>query len=446
MWAECVIFALHFARNIDYDVTLTGLQNTNNDGQLQNFAVQLQRFSQSQLPVQKPKNWLDAFFLLSMYVDTLPNDKKSVVFLDEIPWLASHKSGFLMGLSWFWNSWALNRNIVVVICGSAASWMIQKVVNDRGGLHNRITKRVFLYPFTLNETEAYLQSRHLFFNRYQIAQLYMALGGIPHYLKAIETGKSAVQNINDLCFSKNGLLHDEFTRLYQALFANAEHHLAIVRALAQSKQGLSRPAIIKSSQLPDGGNTSRILEELEQSGFITSYDPLGKRKKDMLYRLTDEYSLFYLKFIERNKNEGADTWNHLSQTATAKAWSGYAFENLCLKHIPQIKKALGIAGVHTQSASFLYKGNEHETGAQIDLVLDRNDHIINLFEMKFYHSEFSLTETEAKAIRNRVRVFREQTATKKHLMPVMMTTFDMQHNQHSLGLIEQILTLDALFS
>jgi len=424
---------------------LTGLQSSDKAEQLQNFSNQLSIFSQSSVPVKTPTNWLDAFFMLAHFLDQQPGNKKRVVFLDEIPWLAGNRSGFITGLGWFWNSWAETRNIVVVICGSAASWMIQKIVNDRGGLHNRITKRVFLNPFTLSETETYLQSRKILYNRYQILQIYMAMGGIPAYLNEIKAGKSVTQNINSICFSKNGFLRDEFSRLYAALFANSGNHIAAVIALSKSRLGLTRPALIKNAQLSEGGNTSKVFEELEQSGFITSYYPFDKRKKDMLYRLTDEYSLFYLRFIEHNKGSGNDTWNQLSQTQTAKIWSGYAFENTCLKHLPNIKKALGIAGVYTQSSTFFQKGNEEEKGAQIDLILDRNDQIINLFEIKFYNTEFILSETDANALRNQMWTFKEKTKTKKQLMIVLLTTFGMKHNKHSLGIVENILNMDDLF-
>lgn len=424
---------------------LTGLQSSNTKAQLQNFSNQLAIFSQSRVPAKVPANWLEAFFMLAHFLDQNPSDTRQVIFFDEVPWLADSKSGFITGLGWFWNSWAETRNVVVVICGSATSWMIQKIVNDRGGLHNRITRRVFLYPFTLSETESYLQRQQIFYNRYQILQLYMAIGGIPHYLNEVKAGKSATQNINDICFSKNGLLRDEFSRLYAALFSNADKHIAVVRALAQTRQGLPRAALIASAQLSEGGNTSKVLEELEQSGFIASYYPFDKRKKDMLYRLTDEYSLFYLRFIEQNKDSGDDAWNQLSQTQSAKTWAGYAYENTCLKHLPGIKKALGISGVFTRGTTFFQKGGEDGRGAQIDLVLDRNDQIINLFEIKFYNTEFMLTEADAKAIRHQMQVFREKTKTKKHLMPVLLSTFGMEHNKHSLGLIEKSLTMDALF-
>ena len=424
---------------------MTGLQKGLNKKQLQNFSLQLGIYAKSPLPIAVPPDWLHAFFMLSNFLEKQPSDKKQVIFLDELPWMAGRKSDFITGLSWFWNSWAETRNVVVVICGSAASWMIQKVVNDRGGLHNRITKRVFLDPFTLNETEAYLNSRNIFFNHYQIVQIYMAMGGIPHYLKEIEAGKSAIQNINDICFSKKGILRDEFSRLYSALFANADNHIAVVRALGQSRQGLSRPDIIKIGQLSEGGNTSTVLEELEQSSFITSYYPFDKRKKEKIYRLTDEYSLFFLRFIEPNQNEGNDTWNHLSQTQAAKVWAGYAYGNACLKHIPQIKKALGISGVYTQSSTFFQKGKGAEQGVQIDLLIDRNDRIINLFEIKFYDTEMTLTEADAKALRNLMSVFSVKTKTKRYLMMSLITTFGLQHNKHSLGLVEKVLTLEDLF-
>ena len=424
---------------------LTGLQHATNADQLHNFSLQLTGRMNLPIPLKVPTDWLEAFFLLSNYLQGQSETQKQVVFFDEVPWLAGHKSGFLMGLSWFWNSFAVTRNLVVVICGSAASWMIQKIVNDRGGLHNRITKRIFLKPFTLTETEAYLKSRNIRFNHYQLTQLYMAIGGIPHYLKEVEAGKSAIQNINDLCFSPNGLLRDEFSRLYPSLFAHAENHISVVRVLAQSRQGMSRPDIVQVGKFSEGGRTTKVLEELEQSGFITTYYPFGKKKKDTLYRLTDEYSLFYLRFIEKNREEGNDVWQHLSQTQAAKIWNGYAYENLCLKHLPQIKKALGISGIYATFSSFLQRSKAGQQGAQIDLVLDRNDQIINLFEIKFYNSEIALTETDAKALRQKIAIFQTTTRTRKYLMMTLITAFGLKHNMHSLGLVEKVLTLEDLF-
>ncbi|MEM6316120.1 MAG: ATP-binding protein, partial [Bacteroidota bacterium] len=236
---------------------LTGLQNTTKTDQLDNFVIQLNKKVQSELPLERPKSWLRAFALLTTFLENRINpEEKQVVFLDELPWLATHKSGFLTGLSYFWNSWAVQKNIVVVICGSAASWMIQKVINNKGGLYNRVTKRIFLAPFTLLEMEKYFHAQGFDFTRYQITQLYLALGGIPHHLKEVEQGKTAVQNINRICFAPNGLLRDEFSRLYPALFANAENHIAIIRALATKQKGLTREEIIQSAGVPNGSSTT----------------------------------------------------------------------------------------------------------------------------------------------------------------------------------------------
>ena len=423
----------------------TGVQHEDRTGQLQNFMNQIYKYSKGTFPRTHPINWLDAFFLLSNYLDSVLDDnKKSVIFFDELPWMSTHKSNFLMGLSWFWNSWAVKKNIVVVICGSAASWMIQKVVNHRGGLHNRITKYIYLYPFTLGETEAYLKARNLHFDRYQIVQLYMALGGIPHYLKSVKRGKSAVQNINQICFVPGAPLRDEFSRLYPALFANADRHINVIRALATKWQGMTRQEIGKTTKV-EGGSLSRILDELIRSGFISTYRPFGKKKKTRLYRLTDEYSLFYLQFIEGKEYEGKNIWHHLSQTQTYKTWSGYAFENICLKHIPQIKKAMNIDGIFSLSSSFYMPGKNEEQGTQIDLLIDRNDGVINLFEIKFHNKIYTITKADAENIENKQLIFRKKTKTDKQIFFSTISTFGLNENAHSKALIHEDLTMDALF-
>lgn len=424
---------------------LTGTKGAPLAEQLQNFAYSLRLATEDALIVKAPADWMEAFFMLIKYLKKLPADKKHVVFFDELPWLSTHKSGFLRGLSYFWNSWASSQNIVLVICGSAASWMIQKVVNDTGGLHNRITRRIHLNPFTLTETELYLKNRNVTLKRYHVLLLYMAMGGIPHYLKEIEPGKSAAQNIEHICFSNTGLLRDEFSNLYAALFEYSDNHIAVVRTLAQKRQGLDRNVIIKSAQLPNGGSVTKVLEELHQSGFIDVYYPFGKKKKDKLYRLTDEYTLFYLQFIENHIHDRADIWQHLSQTQDYKVWCGYAFENICLKHITQIKKALSIGGVYATASSFLKKGSSTDKGAQIDLLLDRNDQIVNIFEIKFYNKPFVITKEYAQSLKNKLEVFEDTTGTRKHLFLTLITTFGITPNEHSLGLVDQVLTMDDLF-
>ncbi|HHM20874.1 MAG TPA: ATP-binding protein [Bacteroidetes bacterium] len=424
---------------------MTGIQSASQSEQLRNFANQLRIFSASPIMVPPPKDWLDAFFMLIDFLETVDLKKKPVVFFDEVPWIATARSGFLKGLSYFWNSWAVRKKMVVVICGSAASWMIRKILLDKGGLHNRVTRRIRLHPFNLAETRDYLARKGIRPDIYQLLQLYMAVGGIPHYLKEIEGGKSATQNIDNLCFSSTGLLRDEFANLYPALFQHSDYHVSIVRALASKPNGMTREQLVKASQLSDSGWFSKILDELVVSGFLTAYPAIGKKKKDRLYRLTDEYSLFYLRFIENNPDGKKGTWQALSQTQRYKIWCGYAFENICLKHVDQIKKALGIAGVYSHSASFFTKAKAGRPGVQIDLVIDRNDHIINLIEIKFHDTVFAISKPYAEKLRNKIRVFGEKTKTRKQLQLVFITVFGLRPNRHSVGLVDAALEADILF-
>ena len=424
---------------------LTGVKDAPVEEQLGNFAHALKKASKNTLILKPFSDWMEAFYVLMDYLEKLPKNRKYVVFFDEVPWFSQYKSDFIRGLGYFWNSWAVNQNIVVVICGSSASWMIQKIVNDRGGLHNRITRRLFLKPFTLAETEIYLKSRNINLNRYHILQLFMAMGGIPHYLKEIDGGKSATQNIDDICFTETGLLRDEFTNLFTSLFDDSFNHIAVIRALAKTHQGIDRNTLIKTAKVSNGGTLTNVLEELHQSGFIDSYAPFGKKTKDRLYRLTDEYSLFYLQFIENQAFTESGTWHELSQTQAYKIWCGYAFENICLKHIAQIKKAMSIGGVYATASSFLKKGNATEKGTQIDLVLDRNDQTINLFEMKFYNQSFAVSKEYAQILQSKKWVFEAETKTRKHLFLTLVTTFGITPNEHSVGLVDQVLTTDDLF-
>ncbi len=427
------------------DFEITGIQHATGREQLRNFMQQIAKYAGDSFPITEPKDWLEAFYLLSKYLEGKKKSGKWVIFLDELPWLATHKSGFLKGLGWFWNSWAVNQGIVLVICGSAASWMIKNVVHDKGGLHNRITKRIYLKPFNLQETEQFFNAKKLNFDRYQVLHLYMALGGVPHYLEEVEGGKSTAQNIDAICFSENGLLYDEFPKLYSSLFDNSEAHVKVVRALASKQKGLTRTEIVQITRLSEGGGISTVLEELMHSGFISLYLPFEKKKKDSLYRLTDEFSLFYLQFMEHNRLSGANIWQQLSQTQAYISWAGYAYENICFKHIDQIKKALGIAGVYATTSSYLKKGDAEGEGIQLDLIIDRNDHVINVCEIKFYSAEFTIDKATALAYRNKIAAFKEATQTRKQVFLTMITTFGVKQNAYSLGLVDTALTMDELF-
>lgn len=425
------------------DLEFTGVQDAGLEEQLTTFFFHVQRLSNQKLT--KPKTWLDAFLQLITVLEETNNDSKRIIFFDELPWLATHRSGFLKAFGFFWNNWASKNNMLIIICGSAASWMIQKIVKDKGGLHNRITRRIYLKPFNLKETEIFLKSKQVNLNHYHILLIYMIMGGIPHYLKEIERGKSAVQNIDEICFSEEGLLRDEFNNLYAALFKKSDNHVAIIRALAKKRKGLTRAEMIKQSNLSDGGGFTQTLSELVNSGFVSSYYPFGKKRKTMLYRLTDEYSLFYLQFIEPNRRNVKGAWKALSQSAVFKSWSGYAFEGVCLKHIEQIKNALQIGAIYSENSGFVFKGDDFLSGIQIDLLIDRNDQVINICEMKFYQTAFSINKSYAEQLRKKASIFSEVTNTKKQIFLTIITTFGLLENKHSQGLIDNQLTMDILF-
>ncbi len=421
-----------------------GIRNASNKAQLKTFTDTLQQLSNT--PIEPPEDWQEAFFKLRDVLKPLVNpNKKIVIFFDELSWLAVKGYKFLDFLGYFWNSWASRQNIAVVLCGSATSWIIQKVINDKGGLHNRVTTYINLKPFTLVETEEFLKSKHANFTRYQIIEFYMTFGGVPLYLDKINPSKSAIQNINDICFAENGLLRHEFSRLYPALFDNPEHHIAVIRALANSHKGLSRTEIIELSKIPNGRSATQVLEELQQCSFIMTYQSFGKKKKDRVYRLTDEYSLFYLRFIENQPFEGDGTFMQLSQLQTYKTWTGYAFENICMKHILSIKKALGVSGVYTRTFSFLKKATETEEGLQLDMLLERADRVIDLFEIKFYNTEFTMTKAYAEKLRKRTRLFTRLSKTKYQVRLSMITPFGLKNPNHSPGLLHSDFKLDALF-
>ena len=353
-----------FAPQLCFEIT--GMRDASKARQLEMFARVLQ--SATGYRHQTPEGWSEAFQELTRYLEErLSDGQRKVVFFDELPWLASRRSGFLPSFEHFWNSWGSRQhNLIVVICGSAASWMIAKVLHQKGGLHNRVTRSLPLQPFRLHETEAFLRTRGIQLDRKQIIELTMAVGGVPYYLDYVRKGRSAGQNIDAIFFAANAPLSDEFDKLFAALFEHHERHLKVIRALARKQAGLTRQELVRASHLPSGGNMTTILMELETSGFICRTVPFGRTMRDASYRLIDELTLFHLRWIEgkREASDGDGQWIRTRSTPAWNAWSGYAFENLCLRHVPQIKKALGIAGVQTETSSWGYKPRTaQESGA-----------------------------------------------------------------------------------
>lgn len=418
----------------------SGLANATTKEQLLHFNMTLRR--QASQDIRLPKNWLEAFEQLMDFIETSTQERK-IIFLDELPWLDTPRSNFIQALEHFWNGWASARHdILLIVCGSATSWMIDKLINNHGGLHNRITYKILLEPFTLSECEAYFEVMNMGYNRYQIAECYMVMGGIPFYLSMLQKGLSVSQNIDRLFFEENAQLRNEFANLYAALFRHSEDYVKVVEAMSKKNKGVSRDEISKACKIPSSGALTLILKNLESCGFIRSYVAFGKQERDKLYQLMDFYTLFYFKYIKANQYNDEHFWTNSLDTPKHNAWAGYSFEMLCLHHVKNIKAALGITGVQSLVSS--WRSKVSEKGAQIDLVIDRKDQTINLCEMKYAVQPYSLSKKEEEQLQVRKMDFVEETKTRKAVHWTMVTTFGIKHNMYS-DRIQSEVTLEDLF-
>jgi AAA+ ATPase superfamily predicted ATPase len=425
----------------DFLFDLTGLANSTTKEQLINFTLSFNRATGG---MSKPAtNWLTAFDQLISLLQSSPK-KRKLIFIDEISWLDTPRSGFLTALEHFWNAWASARSdVMLVVCGSATSWIMNKLVNNHGGLHNRLTASIYLQPFTLAECELYFKSREIEFSRYSIAECYMTMGGIPYYLSKIQRGLSVAQNIDNLFFAENAELKNEFQNLYASLFKNAADCIKIVEALSSKAKGLTRQEIENTTKLKSGGGLTTTLKNLEYCGFIRSYNNFGKRKYEQFYQLLDAYTLLYFKYLEQNKYNDTAFWTNSLNTPQHNAWAGYAFEILVLQHINEVKKVLGISGI--QSAVSLWRSEHSKPAAQIDLVINRKDGIINICEIKFANNEFKITEIYEKNLRNKISAFKDETKTRKAIHLLLLTTYGLSKNKY-FGIAQKEIILDDLFA
>lgn len=421
----------------------TGLQNIDKKGQLREFKRSLLNAGMAKVP--KIVDWFDAFFALSQFLQSRPEGKK-VVFIDELPWMDTPKSNLVAALDHFWNGWASARkDIILVICGSATSWIISKIVKNYGGLHNRLTHQIYLQPFTLKECEQFAAAYNLGMSRRNILETYMVLGGIPYYWQFMQKEYSPAQNIDHLFFDKTSPLRSEFNALYASLFRNPQPYIDIITALGTKKAGMTRSEIIESTGLSIGGKLSVMLEELEECDFIRSFYALGKRKKDILYQLIDNFTLFHFKFLSDKHTFGANYWSQMILKPQYNAWSGLAFERICFQHIEQIKHALGISGIISNVYSWQYRPTDpNESGAQIDMLIDRDDKVINLCEIKFAQGEYELTEAYCNSLHNKLSTFITHSGTRKGVSLMMITSYGLKRNQWANSIPLQ-LTMDDLF-
>jgi len=408
--------------------------------QLLSFHENMRTYSKK---YKKPTSWIEALYQLNDYILKKKTKSKKVIFIDEFPWIDTRKSNFLKAFENFWNGHASkHKDIVIVVCGSAASYMINKIIKSKGGLHNRLTKRIYLKPFTLYETRKLFLTNGVRLSDYDILQLYMVFGGVPKYLEKIKKGESVAQIIDRICFKKNAFLRGEFTNVFASLFEQDENHEAVVRALADVRKGMTRNEILKKTKITTGGRLSKTLVELEESGFIENYTPYSG-KKNSLFRLTDEYSLFYIKFIESTKPTNTGVWKKLYSAQAYKIWSGFSFETICIKHVDQIKEALKISGIHSTHGSWVNR-QAHE-GAQIDLLIDRDDNVINICEMKFYNGKFSINKKYSENLLEKQNQFIRKTRTNKNIHLSFISTYGLKENIYSRQLVQNTFDSSILF-
>jgi hypothetical protein len=432
----------------------SGLKNGTLREQLANFMDAMAKTFHKSLINQRPKNWKEAFLLLTQEISRLPSDQTVVVFLDELPWLATPKSKLIQHIDYFWNNvWSSIPTFKLIVCGSAAAWMLEKLIHSKGGLYNRITSSILLSPFSLHETEQYLISRKIKLNYSQIVELYMVMGGVPHYLKHIEPGKSAIQNVDQLCFTKDGILYEEFARLFESLFDKAHKHENIVRSISKKRHGISRMELLDLAHMKSGGAFDKIINELEASGFIKRFVPYGKTAKDQYFRIIDEYTMFYLQWIASIKNKSSvaiklNYWHTKYKTSAWESWSGYAFESICYKHIDQIITKLGITDIGCTIGSWRYvpkKEEPQKKGAQIDLLFDRDDDTITVCEIKYNDSDYILGKQYAMEILERNKLFCEQLRIKKQIFTCFITNEKVRKNLWSEEIVDENITTEDLF-
>lgn len=395
-----------------------------------------------------PKSWIEAFELLKQLINQAPAGKK-VLFIDELPWMDTPKGNLIGALENFWNGWATARkekDIVLIVCGSATSWISKKLLKDKGGLRGRLTNRIKLVPFTLRECELFARGANLALGRKDVLELYMILGGIPYYWSFLKKGLSVAQNVDQLFFSETAQLRDEFEALYAILFKRPENYLKVIESLSDGRRsGMTREEILRSSKLADGGTFSTILEELEECGFIRRFASADTAEINAMYQLIDNYTLFYYLCIKKNAFSDEHYWTSTCTSASHNTWKGLAFERVCLQHIPQIKAALGISGVQTNVCSWFARGNNDRRGAQIDLVLQRADGFTDLCEMKHSVSEFSIDKDYTKELQNKLNVYQMLSKDNRTIHLVMITTYGVIHNSYY-NLIQNEISLDDLFA
>lgn len=428
-----------------FALKVTGIYGKSKDVQLTNFIASINEVSKKQY--EYVKNWFEAFRVLKDYTKTLSKMKKQVFFFDEMPWMDNKKSDFLSAFEWFWNDYASTvDNFVFIVCGSATSWMNEKIANNKGGLFNRQTCRLYLKPFNLYEVELYLRMKGISWTRYDISECYMIMGGIPYYLSLLDSELSLKQNIDKLFFANNGELWDEFNHLYRTLFVNSDDYIKVVSVLSEKIGGMTRTELIEKTDLSSGGELTKIIDNLVLSGFVRISGFYKKKKRDARYQLADYYSLFYFRFIEKHYGKDEHYWTKASDNPGFRVWAGLSFEQVCKDHISQIKEKLGIASVLTTESVWYTTEDEDKgiSGAQIDLLIDRRDHVVSLCEIKYSMNLFGIDKKYDMNLRNKIESFRKCSECKKSIQLVFITGYGLKEGKYN-SLVSNSVTFEDLF-
>lgn len=409
--------------------------------QLREFNATLVRYGAED--IEPPTNWTKAFERLIALLSKMPKEKRMVVFLDELPWMDTPRSGFITAFEHFWNGWGAGQeNMMLIVCGSATSWIQDNLINSYGGLYDRVNAEIQLSPFTLRETEEMLRMQGVTLSRYDVLQLYMAVGGIPMYLSYVEPGLSLAQIIDKLYFARKAKLKNEFTRLFNSIFRSPDKYIATIRMLAKLHKGYSRDDISKKIQTT-GKDLTKLLRTLEVSDFIECYKPFENDKRHLLYRLTDPFCLFYLTQVER-KRRSENFWRDNENSPALAPWRGHAFEDACLKHVEQIKKAMGVSGVASDNSTWTLQGMQNQKGMQIDLIIERSDRVINLCEMKFVNTDFEVKKDYKATLSERLNWVTSNVKKNQNVQMTLVTTYGLKQGIHS-GIFQRTIVLDNLF-
>lgn len=436
---------------------VTGIQDAALSVQLEQFVKEIGETFYQGAQLALNSRWIDAFDSLTKAIHLAPKSKKVVIFLDELPWLATKRSGLLQALDYYWNRyWVHDHRLKLIVCGSSATWIIDNIINSKGGLYNRLTHSLKLEPFTLSETKSFLEYKGVRLNNRHILDLYMVIGGVPHYLSQLRKGISASQAIDELCFQKKGILFGEFDRLFASLFNESETYLKICRVISQYRYGIGQAQLLKETESSIGGRSIKKIKELEEAGFIMSFIPHGHQEKGIYYKLIDEYTLFYFHWIEpnlsaiRKRDQTVGYWLSKSKMPRWKIWAGYAFEAVCYKHLANIRKKLEIdPGAEVGSWRYVPKkdpeSGESQTGTQIDLLFDRPDNAITLCEIKYNDQPFVIDKVYAQVLQNKEKIYVSRTKTHKQIFLTMITSGGLKPSLYSEEMVSQEVSLDDLF-